>query len=87
MAEFLTGLYAAFTLVAIAFFFRFWRESADKLFLKFAADLLLLAIERIVCVAIDIHNEATGSVYLLRLGAFGLIIWAMIEKNKRKQME
>ncbi len=84
MSEFLVGLYVAFSLVAIVFFLRFWRATRDSLFLFFSGALLIMALERVMLAFWPVHDEATSSfVYVLRLIAFSLIIWAMACKNRR----
>jgi hypothetical protein len=72
---------ACFTIAL--FFFRFWRRTADRLFLIFGAAFLLLMGERIVLVTIDVSHEFAPYVYLVRLLAFVLIIGAIIDKNRR----
>jgi hypothetical protein len=87
--ELLTGAFIAFSLVAVVFFIRFWQESKDRLFLLFAAALLLLVGERIALTVMPIdpaQREVSSYVYLVRLVAFSLIIWGMIDKNRAKKM-
>jgi hypothetical protein len=85
MHEFFAGLYVAFSLVATVFLMKFWRDSRDSLFVKFAAALLLLALERVMLVGVSVTDEdGSNIVFVLRLIAFSLIIWAMIDKNLRK---
>lgn len=71
---------ACFTIAL--FFFRFWRRTSDRLFLMFGAAFLLLMVERIILVAIDTSHEFAPLVYLCRLLAFGLIIAAIVDKNR-----
>lgn len=65
------------------FFFRFWRKTGDRLFGFFSAAFLLLGFER-VSIAL-VSGELHGLVYLVRFCAFLLIIFAIIEKNRRGQ--
>ncbi len=68
--------------VAIAFFFlRFWRKTHDRLFGLFALAFLLLGIERVSILAVSSENRP--GVYLLRLCAFLLIIFAIADKNRK----
>ena len=76
------GASLAFSIVATVFFLRFWRDSGDRLFAKFAASIAILGIERIVLFVSSSENEGSMLIYLLRLVAFLLIVWAMIEKNR-----
>lgn len=67
---------------AIALFFvRFWKRTRDRLFGWFAVAFLLMGIERIsiACLAGESHFH----VYLIRLAAFLLIIFAIWDKNRR----
>jgi uncharacterized membrane protein len=59
-----------------------WRQTADRLFLLFAAAFGLLAINYLLLVALDPRVESRHWVYLLRLAAFGLIIYAIVDKNR-----
>jgi hypothetical protein len=62
------------------FFLRFWKKTHDPLFAWFAVAFILLGIERISIVALP--GEAYFHVYLIRLAAFLLIIFAIGQKNK-----
>lgn len=72
-------------LVASLFFLRFWRRTRDPLFMTFAAAFALLAVNQALPVVFNIPREDQSMVYLLRLAAFGLIIWAILRKNLRRQ--
>lgn len=63
------------------FFFRFWKKTRDPLFACFAASFLLLGLERVSFVAIPSLDSFT---YLIRLGAFVLILFAIWQKNQRR---
>jgi hypothetical protein len=63
------------------FFLRFWKKTRDRLFVWFAIAFLLLGIERISIVWLP--GESHFHVYLLRLAAFLLIIFAIWDKNQR----
>lgn len=65
------------------FFLKFWRRTRDGLFLAFAAAFALLALNAVLPVALNIPSENRSGVYLLRLAAFLLIIWAVLRKNIR----
>jgi hypothetical protein len=68
---------------AIALFFlRFWKKTRDRLFALFAPAFLLLGIERVVIVSIT--GETRPFVYLIRLTAFLLILWAIWDKNRNR---
>jgi hypothetical protein len=65
-----------------AFFRRFHKRSRDRLFLIFAGAFCVLAFNRIALGLLDPHSERRTYVYLIRLCAFGLILWAIVDKNR-----
>jgi hypothetical protein len=64
------------------FFFRFWKKTGDRLFRAFAWAFWVLAGERVILLFVSADHEFQPYVYLVRLTAFLLIIWAIIEKNR-----
>ena len=68
-------------LIVALFFLRFWRRTRDRLFLAFAAAFVLMAINQAAPSLFGIPDEMLGRVYLFRLAAFLLIIWAVLSKN------
>lgn len=71
----------AYAVVAL-FFLRFWRRTNDRLFLAFAAAFALLAIQRIVLLSTASWLENTAWLYTIRLGAFALLLIAILDKNR-----
>lgn len=80
---FLYGLVAMGLAVSALFFVRYWRQTHDRLFAFFAAAFGLMAIERVAVVFAQLRLENVAWLYLIRLVAFVLIAWAIIEKNRR----
>lgn len=81
MNLFLSGICAA-TFAAIGFyFFLFWRQGRDRFFLYFAIAWWLLAVERVPLAFVTPDNEFLPAIYLIRLSAFCLILYAIIDKN------
>ena len=80
MVDFLSGMSAMGFLAAGLFFFRFWRRTADALFVTFGIAFWLLSLNQFLLVAWT-PREDQSLAYLLRLLAFGLIIVAIIRKN------
>lgn len=78
---FVSGLITMGFLIAGLWFFRFWRRTGEWLFVAFAGAFVLLAINQGLAEMIELGREETGWVWLLRLAAFLLIIWAIINKN------
>jgi len=80
---FLTGASTMAFLVATAFFIRFWRETHDRLFVLFAVAFAALALNRVLLAIAGFGRESQPYLYLIRLGAFVVIAWAVIDKNRR----
>jgi hypothetical protein len=84
MPQFLLGAVAMASLVAAAFFWRFWRHTHDRFFMLFAAAFLLEAINRTTLAAIgSVTEEQEPLFYLVRLFSFVLILIAIVDKNLR----
>ena len=65
------------------FFLRFWATTRDRLFLLFAAAFGCLAIQRVALALTKTVVEDQSPLYLLRLLAFIIIIFAIVDKNRR----
>jgi hypothetical protein len=79
---FVSGMLAAGYLVAGLYFMRFWRQTGDRLFAFFASAFALLFAQRIaLTLASDLVTD-TAWYYAVRLLAFGLIIVAIVDKNR-----
>ena len=81
LLDFLSGAITMGFLVAGLFFLRFWKRTHDRLFLAFAGAFWLLAASQGMAVLIDAPREELSWVYLLRVAAFTLIIYAIVSKN------
>jgi hypothetical protein len=79
---FLMGTTCALSAVAAVLFLRFYRKTADRLFLFFSAAFALMALNRIAFRFINSPNESQPRLYLVRLLAFALILFAIIDKNR-----
>lgn len=80
--DFLSGAVAFGFLIAGLFFLRFWSRVRDPLFIWFALAFCLLGIGQAVLALGGIPLEDRSSVYLIRLLAFSLIIFAVFRKNR-----
>ncbi len=78
---FLSGMTTMGFAVAGIFFLRFWRRTRDKLFLAFAAAFWLLALNQALVGLLEAPREDKVWIYLIRLAAFMLIIFAVAAKN------
>jgi hypothetical protein len=81
MIEYLSGAVTLGFLVAAMFFARFWRKTADRLFLAFAIAFVLLALNQGLALWLGAADERVAYTYLLRVLGFGLILAAIIDKN------
>jgi hypothetical protein len=81
LVQFLAGAVTLGFLVAAAFFLRFWRRTADRLFLAFSAAFALLAANQILATFLASSDELVPYAYLLRVLGFVLILYAIIDKN------
>jgi hypothetical protein len=79
--DFVAGAVTMGFSVAGLFFLRFWRRTADGLFLAFAAAFWLLALSQALLVLYPITIEDRSWIYGIRLVAFLTIIVAVFRKN------
>ena len=82
MDDFLSGASAVAAAAIALFFLRFWRESGDRFFALFALAFAIFAANRIALAALDDESEARTIVYVFRALAFGLIVVAIVDKNR-----
>lgn len=78
---FLLGVIVTTSIVAAGFFWRFYRQTRDTLFLAFAAAFFIEGINRIAFLFLDMPNEGSPAIYIVRLVAFLLILAAIVRKN------
>lgn len=79
MTNFLHGGVTICFLAAGLFFFRFWRDTLDRLFLMFALSFWLQAVVRVSLAVVETEDRVFF--YALRLLAYGLILAAIVMKN------
>lgn len=84
--DFLSGAVALGFVVCALFFLRFWRRTAEGLFLSFGLAFLLLGIGQSVLALGNIPTEDRGSLYLIRLLAFLLILVGIYRTNRRQRI-
>ena len=80
---FLSGAVTMGFALASLFFLRFWSRTRDPLFAAFAAAFLLLGLNQALVALAGVPLEDRFYLYLLRLAAFTIIIWAVIQKSRR----
>lgn len=80
--DFLSGAVAFGFFVCGLFFLRFWRRTRDGLFLAFALAFGLLGFGQTILALANIPTEERGSLFVIRLVAFALILFAILRKNR-----
>ena len=70
--------------VAGLFFWRFWRETRDRLFAILALAFWLLAVQRLTVAVWPGADDRQAPVYLLRLLAYLAILGGIIHKNRHR---
>lgn len=80
--DFISGMVAFGFLICSLLFLRFWRRTRDELFLAFSLSFTLLGLGQTILALGNIPTEERGSVYLIRLLAFLLILLAIYRKNR-----
>jgi len=83
MNEMLIGAIAVAGFVAGLFFLRFWRATHDRFFLLFALAFWIEGGHRVLLYEFAGANEASPLYFLPRLVAYGLIISAIVDKNRK----
>ena len=84
--DFLSGAVALGFAACALFFLRFWRRTREELFLAFAVAFLLLGVGQTILALANIPTEERGSIYILRLIAFLLILLAIYRNNRSFRM-
>nr|WP_043709381.1 DUF5985 family protein [Corallococcus macrosporus] len=78
----LNGAVAMAWLASALFFLRFWLQSKDRLFAFFALAFTMLAGNSVVAALLDADDERRHYIYVARLLAFLLILYAIWDKNR-----
>jgi Family of unknown function (DUF5985) len=82
MADLLMGAVAMSSAVAALFFARFWRRTCDRFFLLFSLAFAIDAVTRLALGLTEVPDEQQPYFYVARLFTFGLILIAIIDKNR-----
>jgi hypothetical protein len=88
MNEFLSGAIAMGYFVSAVFFLRFWSTSKDRFFLFFATAFSIEGLNRILLSWASVHSSAPEKIpvlYVIRLAAYLLILFAIFDKNRTKK--
>jgi hypothetical protein len=82
MGHLLYGVLVTASLVVGLFFLRFWKQTRDRFFLLFATAFWVLSLNWIGLALVPADETQTYA-YVLRLGAFVLILIAIVDKNRK----
>ena len=80
--RFILGALVMSCAAAGLFFLRFWRKTRDRLFAIFAAAFWLMGLNWLLLAFTSPEAEFRPALYLIRLLAFVLILYAILEKNR-----
>jgi Family of unknown function (DUF5985) len=84
MNDFIEGALMMACAVVALFFLRFWRKTGDRLLGIFSLSFTLMAALRLVDVLARVPREQVHYVYLIRLLAYVLILYAVLDKNRSR---
>lgn len=69
-------------LACALFFLRFWKQSRDRLFGFFATAFALMGINSAIATLLSVDDEQRHYLYVVRLIAYLLILYAIWDKNR-----
>jgi hypothetical protein len=78
----LLGAVAMACYTASLFFLRFWKDTGDRFFLFFALSFCIEGTGRLL-LSLSYSSEYEPFIYMVRLFAFGIILLAIADKNRR----
>jgi len=81
IGTFLGGADTLGFVIAALLFLRAWRQTRDTLFASFAGAFGLFALNQFLAVFVTLPGEEKSAIYLLRLAAYVLLIFAIAAKN------
>ncbi|HET9484909.1 MAG TPA: DUF5985 family protein [Xanthomonadales bacterium] len=82
MNEILLGAISLASFAIGLFFLKFWLRSRDRFFLLFALAFLIEAVDRFALGATGALREEAPAYYLVRVIAYGMILFAIFDKNR-----
>jgi glucose uptake protein GlcU len=66
------------------FFLRYWRTSRDRLFGFFSLAFAVMGVNSAALALLRVDDERQYFLYVARLLAFGIILYAIWDKNRTK---
>lgn len=85
MESILLGAIATASVVIALFFLRFWRTTGDRFFLFFALSFSIDGLDRLFFAAAGPANAEHPLYYAIRLFAYALIVFAILDKNRPRK--
>lgn len=82
MTDFVLGGSTVACLAIALFFFRFWRQTRDRLFAALGGAFLIFGANRLILALTSEDGDGRIYAYTLRFLAFMLVVWAIIDKNR-----
>lgn len=83
---YLLGVLTTMFLTAAMFFLRFWRQTRDRFFLSFAASFAVEGLSRVALLFVERPSQPHPALYVVRMLASLLIVWAILQKNYGKDV-
>jgi len=83
MSSFLLGALALGFFVGALFFLRFFTRTGDRFFAYFAVAFGIMSANQVALAVLGEDSEYQSWLYLVRLAAFVVILWAIFDKNRR----
>lgn len=80
--DLLLGAIVMASMVIALFFLRFWHSTKDRFFLFFALSFFIDAMDRLFLAPASPSTEDASEYYLVRLVAYSLILFAIVDKNR-----
>jgi hypothetical protein len=85
MYQFVRGALAMACWVAGLFFLRYFRQSRDRLFCFFSVAFWIFSLNWLALAVLNPGVESRHYVMLVRVVAFLLILFAIVDKNRRSR--
>ncbi len=83
LVTFLQGATAMACVALSLCFLRFWRRAHDRLFAMFSLAFMVFAVNRALILVVERGSEAEALIYGGRAIAFGLLLLAILDKNRK----
>ena len=82
LTQVLSAMSAMAALGVALFYVRFRVQTGDRFFTWFSLAFALLGANWFLLAVLSPRDDVRHLVYLLRLGAFLMILWAVVDKNR-----